>query len=120
MRTLSYVLINVTVMARSVAFYRDQLGLKLRFESPYWSEFDGGGTKVALHGGAEGSAPPRNGAGTASLGFYVDDLRATHAQLVAKGVSFLMAPTERPEERIKLAVAVDPDGLVLNFTQPLG
>lgn len=36
---VDYVMVNVSDMRRSVAFYRDTLGLRLKFESPGWSEF---------------------------------------------------------------------------------
>ena len=45
----SYVIVFVSDMARSVAFYRDVLGLPLEFESPKWTEFETPGTTVALH-----------------------------------------------------------------------
>jgi catechol 2,3-dioxygenase-like lactoylglutathione lyase family enzyme len=48
---ISYVMVTVSDMARSVAFYRDVLGLPLRFESPQWTEFETPGTTLALHGG---------------------------------------------------------------------
>ena len=41
---VDYVMVNVSDMSRSVAFYRDTLGLVLKFESPGWSEFETGGT----------------------------------------------------------------------------
>jgi catechol 2,3-dioxygenase-like lactoylglutathione lyase family enzyme len=45
-------MLMVSNMGRSVAFYRDTLELKLRFQTPDWSEFDMGTTTLALHGGA--------------------------------------------------------------------
>jgi hypothetical protein len=41
----------------------------------------------------------------------------TYKDLQAKGVNFVMAPTQREGEGIKLAVAVDPDGLPISFAQ---
>jgi hypothetical protein len=41
-------MITVSDMERSVRFYRDTLGLKLRFQSPDWSEFDFGSNTLAL------------------------------------------------------------------------
>jgi len=119
----SYAMVNVSDMSRSVAFYRDLLGLPVRFESPGWTELDTGTTTVALHHvppaekAAEAACGPQ--AGTCSLGFSVDDLEKTHAELVRRGVKFVMPPTVREEEGIRLAVAVDPDGLALSFAEPL-
>lgn len=116
---LSYVMVNVTDMSRSVAFYRDALGLECLLETPFWSEFQTGGIKIALHGGGTGAPAAPATAGTASLGFHVTDLDATHALLVSRGVTFTLPPTDRPQERLRLAVATDPDGLPLNFAQGL-
>ena len=59
---VDYVMVNVSDMSRSVAFYRDILGLPLKFQSPEWSEFQTGATTLALHlirarEGCEGEAP---------------------------------------------------------------
>jgi catechol 2,3-dioxygenase-like lactoylglutathione lyase family enzyme len=45
---LAYVITFVADMDAAVAFYRDTLGFKLRFQSPGWSEFDTGSTTLAL------------------------------------------------------------------------
>ena len=121
---VDYIMVNVSDMSRSVGFYRDILGLSLKFESPGWSEFQTGPTTLALHlirarGGAEGGAPAEPLAGTCSIGFSVEDLAATHRELAARGAQFIRAPTEQANEGIRLAVCVDPDGLAIAFAQPL-
>ncbi len=78
---VDYVMVIVSDMHRSVAFYRDTLGLRLKFESPGWSEFETGTTTLALHAGTRATlsqAAPQSGpvAGTCSLGFSVPDLNA--------------------------------------------
>jgi len=50
---LSYVIKFVADMNRAVKFYRDVLGLDLKFESPGWSEFATGETTLALHPASE-------------------------------------------------------------------
>ena len=45
-------------MDRSVAFYRDVLGLKPVVVSPYWSHFELEGGALGLHPPLEGSTPP--------------------------------------------------------------
>jgi lactoylglutathione lyase len=120
---LDYAMVVVSDMARSVAFYRDTLGIPLKFESPDWTEFSTGTTTLALHGGGvpqEHSGPPSGGkpAGTGSIGFNVDDLDKTYEELKAKGVRFILPPTDQPEG-IRLAVAIDPDGLGISFAQLL-
>ena len=36
---VNYAIVFVSDMARSIVFYRDTLGLPLRFETPAWTEF---------------------------------------------------------------------------------
>src|SRR5262249_48579462 len=110
---IDYTIIMVSDMQRSVEFYRDTLGIPLKFQSPGWTEFQTGPTTLALHGGAvkqEISGDRSKTAGTCSIGFNVKDIERTYAELRAKGAYFIMPPTHRESEGIKLAVCVDPDG----------
>ena len=66
---------------------------------------------------SDSQEPHRDQAGVASIGFNVDDVKAVYETLKAKGVKFSLAPTLRQNEGILLAVAVDPDGLEISFTQ---
>ena len=121
---IDYTMVVVSDMTRSVAFYRDVLGIPLKFESPDWTEFLTGATTLALHGGGltSDSAAQGNGdkyAGTCSIGFNVEDVDKTYEELKAKGAKFVMPPTQREGEGIKLAVCVDPDGLPIAFAQSM-
>jgi lactoylglutathione lyase len=121
---VDYVMVNVSNMSRSVAFYRDILGLSLRFESPGWSEFETGGTTLALHASAPaavraGATPANPAAGTCSLGFSVQNLNSTYADLRERGAHFVLPPTEQANEGIRLAVCIDPDGLAISFAEPM-
>jgi lactoylglutathione lyase len=117
-------MVIVSDMARSVEFYRDKLGIPLKFESPEWTEFATGATTLALHGGGVPATQPPSGdpsktAGACSIGFNVDDVDKTYEELKAKGIRFVMPPTQREGEGIRLAVAIDPDGLAISFAQLL-
>ena len=46
---VNYAIVFVSDMQRSVSFYRDILGLPLKFESPGWTEFATEGATLALH-----------------------------------------------------------------------
>jgi lactoylglutathione lyase len=121
---VDYVMVNVSDMGRSVTFYRDILGLRLKFESPGWSEFETGATTLALHAagsaaGGEGTAAAGPIAGTCSLGFSVQNLNNTYAELRERGARFVMPPTEQANEGIRLAVCIDPDGLPISFAEPM-
>jgi lactoylglutathione lyase len=124
-KQLDYTMIVVSDMQRSVEFYRDKLGLPLKFQSPDWTEFATGTTTLALHGGGIPSTQPPAGdpskvAGACSIGFNVDDVDQTYEELKAKGIRFVMSPMQREGEGIKLAVAIDPDGLPVSFAQLIG
>ena len=124
-KQLDYTMIVVSDMQRSVQFYRDKLGIPLKFESPEWTEFNTGTTTLALHGGGVRNTNPPSGdpskvAGACSIGFNVDDVDRTYEELKAKGIMFVMPPTQRENEGIKLAVAIDPDGLAVSFAQLIG
>ena len=119
---LDYTIIIVSDMQRSVEFYRDKLGIPLKFQSPEWTEFVTGPTTIALHIGGPAREYQDTGdqsktAGTCSIGFSVADVDKTYEELKAKGIPFVMPPTQRPGDQLKLAVALDPDGLPISFAQ---
>lgn len=116
-------MVTVSDMTRSIAFYRDKLGLQLKSETPDWTEFQTGRTILALHGGGKPKTPheqgkPENYAGSCSIGFNVDNLQEKFEELKSKGVWFVMPPTAREGEGIKLAVCLDPDGLPISIAEP--
>jgi lactoylglutathione lyase len=125
LKKLDYIMVMVENMNRSIEFYRDVLGLPLKFSSDSWTEFNAGTTTLALHGGGKRqtesatSEPHRDMAGTASIGFNVDDAQAVYEHFKSKGVKFTLTPTPRQNEGIILAVAVDPDGLEISFAQQM-
>jgi len=101
---LNYVIKFVGDMDRAVKFYRDVLGLTLKFQSPGWSEFETGETTLGLHP-ASAANPP----GAVELGFGVPDLHESHRELTEKGVQFTMPPTKQ-DFGGELAQFVDSEG----------
>ena len=95
-------------MDRSVAFYRDIVGLTpRRREGDDWAEFEAtGGGRFALHGAVEGH-PVQPGGGTAV--FKVDDLDAARRGLESQGVVFDDHVGE-VEGYARFASFPDPDG----------
>jgi lactoylglutathione lyase len=87
---LKYIIEFVADMDRAVKFYRDVLGLPVKFESPGLSEFATGDTSLALHPASE-----KNRAGTYGVGFTVKDLQEFYEQMQTKGVKFSMPPTKQ-------------------------
>lgn len=101
---LSYVIKFVADMGRAMKFYRDVLGLPLKFESPGWSEFATGDTTLALHPASE-----KNPAGAVELAFTVPDIQEFYREMTAKGVKFTMPPTKQDFGGV-LAQFVDSEG----------
>lgn len=100
---LNYVIEFVADMDCAVRFYRDVLGLPLKFQSPGWSEFSTGETSLGLHPASE------NPAGSIELGFNVANLGKFHQEMTAKGVQFSMPPTKQDFGGV-LAQFVDSEG----------
>jgi predicted enzyme related to lactoylglutathione lyase len=84
---VKYTYLVVEDMNAAVAFYRDGLGLRLKFQDGQrWSEFDAGnGTTIAL------SSADESGLGVKGpvVVFQVSDAEALAASLVARGASIL-------------------------------
>jgi glyoxylase I family protein len=136
LRGFSHVCINVSDMERSLAFYRDVLGLRILFDV----ELAGPGMEtVTGEGGARGRmvgclvpgsrvtiellqyghrAPaPREGgasAGYSNLALTVADLGAAHAALEARG-----ARPRRPVEvgGVRMFFVSDPDGTPIELIE---
>ena len=114
---VSYAIVFVSDMKRSVAFYRDVIGLPLRFDSPEWSEFASEGATFALH---RSEHPPSlqdasDHAGRCRPGLAVPDLEAFHLRMVEHNV----VCTQQPKDLFgaKIAQYLDPDGLAISVSE---
>ena len=107
---LNYAIKFVSDMDAAVAFYRDKLGLRLVFQSPFWSEFDTGETKLALH-----PASAENPAGSVQVGLGTTDIDEFHAAGLAAGLTFTSPPTDMHGTRI--ARFRDLDGAEISVSQ---
>ena len=101
---LGYIIEFVGDMNRAIKFYRDIIGLPLKFQSPGWSEFSTGETTLALHPASE-----KNPAGKLEMGFNVRDLQEFYTEMRGNGVQFPMAPV-RQDFGGMLAQFVDSEG----------
>ncbi len=118
-----WVTINVKDMEKSLAFYRDVVGLPVhRTMKPM------PGAEIAFLGKAGGTqvelirndknANPSYGADI-SLGFVVESADAAMADLKAKGVAIHSGPFS-PNPSIKFFYALDPNGLKIQFVEHAG
>jgi len=118
MNTLGYVIVFVSDMDKSIAFYRDVLGFPLTHHSHKWTEFDAGGIILALHladAADHTHTHATTPAGHCQIGLTVSDLDAFHTEMIDKGVKCIQPPKE--EHFGKLAVYADPDGLPLSVAE---
>jgi catechol 2,3-dioxygenase-like lactoylglutathione lyase family enzyme len=106
---MAYAIKYVADMDRAVAFYRDTLGLPLKFQTPEWSEFATGSTTLALQ-----PASPDHPPGSATVGFRGDDFQAFWDEKAAAGVSFIKTPHE--EHGVHLTEFLDSEGGACSFS----
>ena len=116
---VSYAIVFVSDMKRAVAFYRDVIGLPLKFESPGWSEFISEGATLALHV-SEATSSERDDAakvpaGRCRPGLSVPNLDEFHQRMLERKVPCVQEPTET--FGVRIAQYVDPDGLGLSVSE---
>jgi lactoylglutathione lyase len=114
---VNYAIVFVSDMKRSVVFYRDVLGIPLRFETAEWTEFATDGATLALHA-SKASKPAEDNQeqpGRCRPGLGVPNLDAFHERMVEKGVPCVQEPTETFGAR--LAQYLDPDGLPISVSE---
>ena len=108
---IAYVNLFVRDLDRALAFYRDALGLELRYASAAfgYASFAAGPIRlgIAVDRPDQGVLVGRH----SGIGFEVDDLDAEHRRLVDLGVTFPMAPARQPWGAT-MALVADPDGNV--------
>jgi lactoylglutathione lyase len=115
---VSYAIVFVSDMKRAISFYRDVIGLPLKFESPGWTEFATDGATLALHASSAAPAPDdskQSPAGRCRPGLNVANLDEFHANMIAKNVVCIQEPKEVFGARI--AQYADPDGLVISVSE---
>lgn len=100
-------------MKKSIEFYRDTLGMKLKQESPEWVEFLGSPV-IALHPVKikRKSSKVRGGM---LVGFNVSDLDAVCNELAKKKVKFHKKLVE--ETFGKHVIIEDPDGYLISLAE---
>lgn len=103
----SRILIRPRDRARSMAFYRDVLGLAIHREFPGGTVFVLGGGFLEISGKSE-AAP----SAATAVWLQVRDLAATASELVDRGVTVLREPRREPWGLDEMWIA-DPDGFRL-------
>lgn len=99
-------------MERAVAFYRDALGLRMKFQDgTNWAQFDAGGVNFSLSAPEEAAA----GATGAVVIFEVDDLESARDRLTAVGAPVLAFRDMGTHGRV--LTFRDPDGNLVQLFQ---
>jgi len=101
---LGYVVFFVEDLDRTLAFYKDKVGLPVRFQDKGYAELAVEGARFALLArsrvtelaGKEHAARPAAGAHEGAVTFLVEDVDRLHRDLGSRGVSFLGTPQDRP------------------------
>ncbi len=113
LRSIGQAILFVSDMGRSVPFYRDAVGLPLRYPQEsadwakeFWVVFDAGGFELALHR----DGPAEQAEGAPALKFIVVDLDAAHTDLRSRGV--VPGDIEEPHPGVRHFSFRDPDGQV--------
>jgi lactoylglutathione lyase len=120
-RRIDYVIWFVQSLERSVAFYRDLVGLDVKLEGDGYVEFSADNTRFGVYEraklpeliGRPGGSPP-----CGEVCFVVADVEAEAQRLRAAGAEILTGPVDRPWGQRTLHIA-DPDGNVVEFAQNL-
>ncbi|HUP04370.1 MAG TPA: VOC family protein [Bryobacteraceae bacterium] len=92
---------------RSIAFYRDSLGMNLLFEAPNLAFFDCGGIRLMLS-----TAEPAEQTDAFAVYFKVLDIQGAHRELARRGVVFEREPhlvARMPDHDLWMAFFRDPD-----------
>lgn len=121
MDRIGYVILYVSDLDVSIAFYRDVVGLPYRFTDAGYAEFGTEGTRFALYERRRAEwlteHPVRPGP-AAEIVLVVDDVDACARRLAAAGAAVLSGPADRPWGHRTVHIA-DPDGFVVEFAQEI-
>jgi methylmalonyl-CoA/ethylmalonyl-CoA epimerase len=113
--TIGQIAITIGDLKRSVAFYRDKLGLRFLFEvPPSMAFFDCGGIRLLL----SPPEPDKKESFNSILYFKVADIEATAAALRSRGVEFHQDPhfvARMPDHELWIAFLRDPDRNVIGL-----
>jgi catechol 2,3-dioxygenase-like lactoylglutathione lyase family enzyme len=125
---LSHVRLLACDFEKVVAFYRDTLGLAIRFTEPgVYAEFDTGAALLAvllrdMMAEALNEVSPHDQAHPLQrpvVILSVEDVDAVHVTLRERGVEFLMPPTSQHAWGVRTTHLQDPEGNLIEINSPL-
>ena len=112
---IGYVMLGTADIARSLALYKDLLGLDVISQIPGFAFLNTGAATLCLSEQLGTSA--ENLAGATEVVFVVDDIDEAYERLIEKGVEFYATPHQTTETDFS-ANFRDPDGHRLSIFGP--
>ena len=112
---IGVLILGVRDMQKSLAFYRDTLGLPLRGAGGEFAFLDAGSITLALREARD--LAPAQGDWPVEVVFSVDDIEAAYASLRSRGVTFRVEPRIVTGDQLA-ADFRDPDGHILSIFGP--
>ena len=121
-------ILAVSDFERSLAFYRDTLGLEVEalYEEPPYATLVSAGARLSLaeqghpaedRPGVAMTAPEDASRANVVIVLEVEDARAVHLELERTGTRFLADPYEPPWGGCRF-FCIDPDGYLVEIEQP--
>jgi glyoxylase I family protein len=114
---ISVIMLGVSDLEQSVAFYRDKLGLPVKMQLAELALLEAGPSMLGLSQGLGRTSPQK--AGATEVVFAVGNVRAAHAALLEKGVTLVREPTQTTPTDWA-AHFRDPDGHLFSVFGPEG
>jgi methylmalonyl-CoA/ethylmalonyl-CoA epimerase len=104
---IGQIALSVADAERSIAFYRDQLGMRLLFQVPQMGFFDCGGVRLMLSALEKPQGPSNS-----VIYFRVPEIQAAFGAMKQQGVAFEGEPhvvARMPDHDLWMAFFRDPD-----------
>ncbi len=116
---IDFAIVFVSDMKQSIGFYKNILGLPLKFETTHWTEFATEGVTLALHKSDVTNwvkeEPKPEPPGRCRTGFSVPNIGEFHKRMIENGVECVQEPKEVFGAMI--AQYLDPDGMVIGVSE---
>jgi catechol 2,3-dioxygenase-like lactoylglutathione lyase family enzyme len=112
------IILRVADLQKSIAFYRDQVGLPLQSATPEFAILDGGGGVIVMLNQVSAAKPSSGLAALTEVVFESPDIMATYTGMKARGIVFQVVPRMVTTDGVRDMLASDfrdPDGHVLSI-----
>jgi catechol 2,3-dioxygenase-like lactoylglutathione lyase family enzyme len=118
---LDYTVLLCNRMDETRAFYRDIMKFPVEIDRPNWVSFRVGSTLLTLRPRGswsvcdDGKSIPGSAAVQLAFRVQLSEVATCHAELAAKGVSIIRAPTDLPDWRHRTLFFRDPEDNIIEI-----